>query len=248
LELNLLFPLLAQAPAPASPTSGDSFFDIVFSGGPVGTLIMLALIALSIVAMALVVEHLLTIRRSVLMPPELIEQVTAHLNQGKLAPAVQACNAHPSSLGHILRESLTEAEGGWTAVEKALEDATAEQAARLFRKIEYLSVIGNIGPMLGLLGTVVGMILAFREVANTQGAANAAQLASGIYSALVTTVAGLLIAIPALGAFALFRNRVDEYVAEMAYTAQHLLLPVKRALTGRRGPAVPPPAPSGGNG
>ena len=211
-----------------------------------GILIMCLLIALSIVALALVIEHTLTIRHSVLMPAELIDQLTAHLNQGKLAPTVQACEAHPSSLGHILRESLAEVEGGWTAVEKALEDATAEQAARLFRKIEYLAVIGNIGPMLGLLGTVVGMILAFREVANTQGAANAAQLASGIYSALVTTVAGLLIAIPALAAFAIFRNRVDELVAEMAYTAQHILLPVKRALTGRRTAAAPPPAPPKG--
>lgn len=211
-----------------------------------GVLIVCLLIGLSVIALALVVEHLLTIRRSVLMPPELIEQVTTQLNQGKLAPAMQACDAHPSSLGHILRESMAEAEGGWTAVEKSLEDATAEQAARLFRKIEYLSVIGNIGPMLGLLGTVVGMILAFREVANTQGAANAAQLASGIYAALVTTVAGLLIAIPALAAFAMFRNRVDELVAEMAYTAQHILLPVKRALTGRRQTSAAPPAPPGG--
>jgi biopolymer transport protein ExbB len=243
LALNASILLLAQARPDAG---GDSFFDIVFSGGPVGVLIVCLLIGLSVIALALVVEHLLTIRRPVLMPPELIEQVTSHLNQGKLAPAMQACEAHPSSLGHILRESMAEAEGGWTAVEKALEDATAEQAARLFRKIEYLSVIGNIGPMLGLLGTVVGMILAFREVANTQGAANAAQLASGIYAALVTTVAGLLIAIPALAAFAMFRNRVDELVAEMAYTAQHLLLPVKRALTGRRQTAAAPPAPPGG--
>src|ERR671914_570403 len=99
-------------------------------------------------------------------------------------------------------------------VEKAMEDATAEQAARLFRRIEYLSVIGNIAPMVGLLGTVTGMLLAFKQVADTEGSAGAAQLADGIYQALVTTVAGLIIAIPSLGAFALFRSRVDQLVAE----------------------------------
>ena len=117
----------------------------------------------------------------------------------------------------MLIQGLAEIDGGWTAVEKALEDATAEQSARLFRKIEYLSVLANIAPMVGLLGTVVGLIMAFKKVAETQGSAGAADLAEGIYTALVTTVAGLLIAIPSLGAFAIFRNRVDEFVAEAAY-------------------------------
>jgi biopolymer transport protein ExbB len=109
-----------------------------------------------------------------------------------------------------------------------MEDATAEQAARLFRRIEYLSVIGNIAPMVGLLGTVTGMLLAFKQVADTEGSAGAAQLAGGIYQALVTTVTGLIIAIPALGAFALFRSRVDQLVAEAAYAALHALSPLKQ--------------------
>ncbi len=109
-----------------------------------------------------------------------------------------------------------------------MEDATAEQAARLFRRIEYLSVIGNIAPMVGLLGTVTGMLLAFKQVADTEGNAGAAQLADGIYQALVTTVAGLIIAIPSLGAFALFRSRVDQLVAEAAYAALHAVSPLKQ--------------------
>jgi biopolymer transport protein ExbB len=97
--------------------------------------------------------------------------------------------------------------------------------------------------MLGLLGTVAGMIVAFREVALSQGTAGAGQLASGIYSALVTTVAGLLIAIPALGAFAIFRNKIDELVSEMAYSAQHVFGPIRRRLpgAGARPSMVPPP-------
>lgn len=211
-----------QAQAPSG------FFDIVFSGGVIGVTIMVLIITLSIAMVALAVEHLLTIRRETLIPPQLEKSVAQHLAAGEVSAADQVCRQQPSFLGFVLSAGLSEIEGGWSAVEKAMEDATAEQAARLLRKIEYFSVIGNLAPMMGLLGTVVGMIFAFREVADTQGAARAAELAGGIYQALVTTVAGLLIAIPSLAAFAVFRNRVDQFVAEVAYAAQHVMRPVKR--------------------
>jgi biopolymer transport protein ExbB len=103
-------------------------------------------------------------------------------------------------------------------------------------------VIGNIAPMIGLLGTVFGMIFAFQEVADTQGAARAAELASGIYQALVTTVGGLIVAIPSLAAFAVFRNRVDQFIAETGKQAQTAIEPVKRALVAHRQQAAPPPS------
>jgi len=223
---------------PSEEDSGRSLGDILAAGGPVGLLIIL----LSIAAVALVIEHVMTIRAKVLMPPGLAEEVRELLAAGRVPEAHQVCLDEPSLLGHVLGAGLAEADGGWLAVEKAMEDATAEQSARLFRKIEYLSVIGNIAPMLGLLGTVIGMILAFREVADTQGAARAADLAQGIYLALVTTVEGLIVAIPALAAFAVFRNRVDHLVAEAAYVAQHAIAPVKRprAVQPARAPAPPP--------
>jgi biopolymer transport protein ExbB len=145
----------------------------------------------------------------------------------------------------VLLYGLGEVDGGWPEIEKGMEDAAAEQAARLFRKVEYLSVVGNIAPMVGLLGTVVGMLIAFKEVADTEGSAGAAQLAEGIYQALVTTVVGLIIAIPSLGAFAVLRNRVDQFVAEASYAALHALSPLKRARVAEppRKAAVPPPPP-----
>ncbi len=85
------------------------------------------------------------------------------------------------------------------------------------------------------------MLLAFKEVADTEGNAGAAQLADGIYQALVTTVFGLIIAIPALGAFALFRSRVDQLVAEAAYAALHALSPLKQRGASAAAPPVPPP-------
>ena len=232
-------PAPSELPAQDEPVESAAprgFFAILKAGGPVGLLIIL----LSIAAVALVIEHIMTIRASVLMPPGLDEEVRQFLAAGRLAPADQACQMQPSFLSFVLRAGFAEVDGGWPAVEKAMEDATAEQSARLFRKIEYLSVIGNIAPMLGLLGTVVGMIFAFRELADSQGAPRAADLAEGIYLALVTTVEGLIVAIPSLAAFAIFRNRVDHFVAEVTYAVQHVTAPMKRLRAKQPRAAAPP--------
>ncbi|MEX0586026.1 MAG: MotA/TolQ/ExbB proton channel family protein [Pirellulales bacterium] len=228
--MNLLtLPLAVEAP--------HTFWQIVFSGGPVGITIMILLILVSVAAVALMVEHAISIRAAVLLPAGLSEKVRRSLLAGQVDPARDECRKQPSFLAYVLEAGLSEVDGGWAAIEKAVEDALAEHAARLFRKVEYLAVISNVGPMLGLLGTVTGLIMAFMQVAATEGAARPAELAEGIYSALVTTVAGLMIAIPSVGALAVFRNRIDELVAEAAYAAQHALAPLKRL---RRAPAPPP--------
>ena len=237
-----------NSPDPEKATIGE----IIKSAGIIGLLIVL----LSIVAVALLIEHILTIRASVLIPPELGEEIHDLLSSGEYRTALDQCREDPSLLGQVLEAGILELDGGWPAVEKAVEDAMAEQSARLLRKIEYLSVIGNIAPMLGLLGTVVGMVVAFRELSVSQGSSQAADLANGIYQALLTTVLGLIVAIPALAAFAVFRNRVDYFMAEVAYVAQHVFGPVKRKhvrasnahsgsdLLGHDGPTPPPASPS----
>lgn len=238
---------LAQSDAtvapPAAEPAPEGFFSIIFSGGWVGFLIVMVLFGLSLTAAYLVFEHIMTLRRGEIMPDQLGEQVRQLLAAGRVGEADQTCRAQPSFLSFIVLSGLAEIEGGWPAVEKALEDATAEQSARLFRKIEYLSVIGNIAPMVGLLGTVTGMIFAFQQVASTQGSAGAGELAEGIYQALVTTVGGLLVAIPSLAAFAIFRNRVDQLVAEAAYQALHAFAPLKRRRVGKPVTATPPAPP-----
>lgn len=229
--------LFAQADTAAE---GSGFLDILFSGGWPGLLILVVLLALSVTAAYLVFDSLMTLRHSELLPEGLADSVRGSVAAGRWKDADAACRAQPSMLAFVLTSGLSEVEFGWPQVEKAMEEALAEQAARLMRRIEYLSVIGNIAPMVGLLGTVVGMIFAFQQVATHQGAAGAADLAEGIYSALVTTVGGLLVAIPSLGAFAIFRNRVDGFVAEAGYTAAGVFAPLKRR-AGRR-LATPPGA------
>lgn len=239
-------PNAASAAATAESAGGHApqgLFSIVFSGGPIGVSIMLLLLALSLTAAYLGFEHLLTIRRGELMPEGFADQVRELLLAGRVVEADRACREQPCLLSFVLLNGLAELDTGWTAVEKAMEDAMAEQSARLFRRVEYLSVIGNLAPMVGLLGTVVGLIMAFYEVASTQGAAGAGELAGGIYHALVSTVAGLIVAIPSLGVFAIFRNRIDQLIAEAAYLAQHAMAPLKRRRLRSQASSAAPPAP-----
>nr|WP_236262050.1 MotA/TolQ/ExbB proton channel family protein [Pirellula staleyi] len=238
----------AAAPEAPAEKPSKSFFQILFSGGPVGVIIMLVLIGLSLTAAYLVFDNLMILRRSELIPDGLGEETRALVGSGRLSEAAELCRKRPSLLAFVMLYGLAEAEGGYSEVEKAMEDATAEQSARLFRKVEYLSVVGNIAPMVGLLGTVTGMLLAFKEVADSEGNAGAAQLADGIYQALVTTVVGLIIAIPSLGAFAIFRNRVDQFIAEAAYAAQHAVSPLKRRSASVVPPPPPPPPPANSPG
>jgi biopolymer transport protein ExbB len=245
--LCLLIPRLTFAQGGASPAVSraetNGFWDILFSGGVVGVAIVITIFALSMVAVYLIIEQAMTLRHKEVMPPGLADEVRQLLSQGRLSDADQLCRSRPSPLAFVLISGLSELDFGWHAMEKAMEDAVAEQAAKLYRKIEYLSVIGNLAPMCGLLGTVTGMIYAFQQVAISQGSAGAAQLAEGIYSALVTTVAGLVVAIPSLGAFAVFRNRIDQLIAETAYLAQHVFAPVRRRASKVTPRPVPPTTP-----
>jgi len=229
--LKTLF--VAQADA-VQLAQNDGLMEIIFSGGIVGVMIMLALLGLSIAAVYLVFDQAMMLRRSEIVPDGLHDAVRQSLLRGSVAEADAACRRQPSVLSYTLLSGLAEIDLGWPEVEKAVEEALGQQSARLMRRIEYLSLIGNIAPMVGLLGTVTGMIIAFQQVANSAGAAGAGDLAQGIYQALVTTVGGLIVAIPSLGAFAICRNRVDALIAEIAQKAGHALGPIKRRAIPRR--------------
>lgn len=216
----------------APPAAGPPAIDVrqLFEdGGTIGYLI----VALSLAMVALIFEHLFSLRRGALMPSGLAEEVYRQIMQGQFKTAEEACRARPSFLAYVLGAGLREVNIGYASVEKAMEDAAAQQAARLQRKVEYLSVVGSLAPMLGLMGTVWGMIIAFMEFerkANPQ----VSELAPGVYKALVTTLFGLTVAIPALAAYAYFRNRVDELVAQTSLMAEHVFADYKRSEATRR--------------
>jgi len=208
---------------PTAAGSDTGFLDLVRTGGLVGGLIF----ALSLSMVYLMVEHLLSIRRGTLIPGELAEAVHQHLSERKIEDAKQQCSLQPCFLSNVLASGLSVIELGYRDVEKSMEDTATEQAARMFRKIEYLHLIGTLAPMLGLLGTVWGMITAFMEF---EAKANPAvsELAPGIYRALVTTMLGLTVAVPAFASFAIFRNRIDELVAEASLMAEHVFADFRR--------------------
>lgn len=217
-----------------STAEAPGLFSIIFAGGPAGVAVMLVLVALSLTAVYLVFDQLLTLRRSELLPAGLSEEVRQALKESRVDDARSACEEQPSMLSFVLLQGIEDLPFGWSSVEKSVEEALAEQSAQLYRRAEYLSVIGNIAPMVGLLGTVMGMIMAFHRVAESQGTASASELAEGIYQALITTVGGLIIAIPSLGAFAIFRNRLDQMIAEAAYAAQHVFSPLRKKKSSSR--------------
>ena len=224
-------PAVETAPTPAAQEAtaeASGLLAIVFSGGPAGIAVMLVLLGLSLTALYLVIDQLLTLRRSELLPAGLGDEVRQALKENRIEDAGTACQENPSMLSFVLLHGIEELPFGWSSVEKSVEEALAEQSAQLYRRAEYLSVIGNIAPMVGLLGTVMGMIMAFHRVAESQGTASASELAEGIYQALITTVGGLIIAIPSLGAFAIFRNRLDQLIAEAAFVAQQVFSPLRK--------------------
>jgi len=208
--------------AVAQPLNVD-FVQLFHDGGAIGYIICF----LSLAVVALVIEQLLTIRRGTMIPLGLPDEAHRMITAGNFKAAEELCQSKPSLLSYLLLAGLKEVGLGYHAVEKAMEDAAAEQSARLMRRIEYLSVIAGVATMLGLLGTVWGMILAFMEFerkANPQ----ISELAPGVYKALVTTLQGLIVAIPSNVAFSFFRNRIDELVSQTSLMAEHVFADYKR--------------------
>lgn len=198
--------------------------ELLAAGGTIGYII----IFLSFLMVALIVDYLLTIRRTTFITPGLAEEVHKLLAERKLPEATKLCEKQPGFMGRVLVAGLQESQLGYTAIEKAMEDAAAEQSARSYRRIEHLAVISTLAPMLGLMGTVWGMIQAFMEFemkANPQ----ISELAPGVYKALVTTLLGLAVAIPATAALAFFRSRVEELSTEATLLASHVFADFRRA-------------------
>jgi len=221
--------LLATAALLAAPEEGvrtTSFWDLIIDATfstIIGALDIIAIFLLSIAAVALIIEHGITIRRTVLLPELSVAQIKTMFDERRFREALEFCQVDSSFVSGVVHAGLVEAANGYQAMERAMQDAAEERTARLYRKIEYLNLIGNISPMLGLFGTVYGMMEAFRKIAETGGKAKPADLARGIMIALFSTFLGLLVAIPALAAYAIYRNRVEQLSMEAALVAEELL-------------------------
>ncbi len=184
-------------PPVAEPPRQLNYLELLKSGGP----LMYPIAFMSLMTVTLAVERALALRRNKVLPPELIAGLGKLASQpGGLDPraAYRLCQQFPSAAASVFRAMLLKVGRPHTEVEQAVSDASDREAGRLYGNVRWLNLAAGVTPLLGLLGTVQGMILAFFVTANLQAGENKAQkLAEGIYMALVTTFAGLCVAIPA---------------------------------------------------
>jgi biopolymer transport protein ExbB len=183
---------------------GKSVWNIFHEGG----IVMWILLIASILILAFTIEAFIKIRVARLAPPAVLAQLKDAIVSGNYPLAYQVCAANPCYLGRIVQSGIERLGRGREAVEKATGDTTAKELNEIKANIQYLSVIGVVSPMVGLTGTVLGMIKAFQTLGSS-GAADPSKLAGNISEVLVATGAGLFVAIPGFILYYVFRNRIQ---------------------------------------
>jgi biopolymer transport protein ExbB len=197
-----------------------NYFDVLFVYcGTIGWILW----ALSVVTVAVIVRFFLTILRAKLVPPGLVDRARSLFARKQYREVAQMAASDPSFLGRVLHAAMSQSAHGYPAMERAMEDAGGEQAAKLLRDVEWLNLIGNLSPMLGLLGTVWGMILAFFTIVAKGGIPHPGDLAGSIGMKLVCTLEGLMVAIPSLAVYAAMRHRIDSLSTEAMALCQELI-------------------------
>ena len=204
----------AAAPAAAEQSFGSALWDILYGGSIVNLIIWLGLFATSIMMIIFVVNAFMAVKAERLMPSTVINGVSQALSEGDLEKALQTCDMYPSQLSTIVRAGFNNIEDGYEVVQQAVSQATDLEAEKLMQKVNQLNTCGQIAPMLGLMGTVVGMVMAFAGLASATGAAKTKVLAQSISTALWTTCVGLLISVPALLFFTYFKNTATRLLLE----------------------------------
>jgi len=187
----------------------ETIFSLIKKGGWV----MFPLGVASIIAVALIVERFISLNRSKVMPAGFVDGLGQawHADpSGQMAE--QYCKQSGGAVGHVFEAGLQWRAYGFEAVSRAIEDAGSREAGRMKRSLRPLKAIAAVAPLLGLLGTVYGMIKAFQKTSASGSAAKVAELAVGIYEALVSTAAGLTLAIPVMLIYQVLLARVDGLV------------------------------------
>ncbi len=187
-----------------------------------GGILMYPLAACSIVALAIILERMVNLRRVKIIRPEIINVIDNIKGSEDLGLAYSICEKNPGPFSQIVLTALEMKDLPKEEIKEAIADSGRQQTRQLERGLTILETIAAISPLLGILGTVLGMIQVFRDITQF-GIGQATALASGIQVALITTAAGLIISIPAIVAYNYYANRVDGYVLELEYWAGVLM-------------------------
>jgi len=188
-----------------------------------GILYITVFLLLSFILVALFVMNILSARRDNICPSHLIDGFEANLDEKKYQEAYEMAKADESFLGNVLSAGLAKLSSGYDHAIEAMQEVGEEENMKLQHRLSYLALIGTISPMVGLFGTVHGMINAFREIEKSGGTPNPTVLAGDISTALVTTLLGLMIAIPAIAGYNILRNRIERLSLEVGITSEGLM-------------------------
>jgi biopolymer transport protein ExbB len=184
---------------------------------------MWPIMACSVVALSITIERFWSLRRATIDTREFMDTIRSILRQNRFHEAIELCERTDGPIARILLAGLLKHNRSKEDIREAIEDAGHLEIPRLERYLSALATCANIAPLLGLLGTVAGMITAFLAIQTKKGQVNPSDLAEGISSALVTTAAGLTVAIPALVVYNYFVTRVDNMVLEMEISSSELV-------------------------
>ncbi|MDP8298443.1 MAG: MotA/TolQ/ExbB proton channel family protein [Candidatus Tantalella remota] len=197
-------------------------WEMAVKGGP----LMFLIIMCSVIALAVVLERLWHLRRAKIDTETFMETIAGILKRNKILDAIDMCNVTPGPIAHILKAGILKHDRTRMEIKEAIEDAGLHEVPRLEKNLGALATIAHITPLLGLLGTVTGMVRAFQVIEQKATAlvpVNPGDLAGGIWEALITTVAGLAVAIPTYVAYNFLVSKVDGFVLEMEKSSTDLV-------------------------
>lgn len=193
--------------------------EFFFEGGP----LMWPILFCSIIALAIAIERFISLRRANIDTREFMDTVRQVLRQNRIQEAVEICDETDAPVARILKAGILKHNRGKAEIREAIEDAGHLEVPRLERYLSALATCANIAPLLGLLGTVAGMIRAFAQIEHKQGQVTPSDVAGGINNALITTAAGLSVAIPTLVVYNYFVSRVENMVLEIEVSSSELV-------------------------
>lgn len=197
-------------------------WDVIQKGGPLMYLIILC----SVVALAVVIERLYHLHRARIDSDKFMESISNTLRRNRVMEAIDLCEKTPGPVAHIIKAGILKHDRSRTEIKEAIEDAGICEVPRLEKNLGALATIAHISPLLGLLGTVTGMVRAFQiiqEKATSLHLVSPGDLAGGIWEALITTAAGLIVAIPTFVAYNYLVSRVKGFILEMERTTTDLI-------------------------
>jgi len=197
-------------------------YDMIVKGGP----IMYPIILCSIIALAIVIERAFHLHRARIDTKKFMDEIADKLRQNKIVESIEMCDNTPGPIAHILKAGILKHDRPKEEIKETIEEAGLYEVPRLEKNFPILSTIAHITPLLGLLGTVCGMVRCFQviqEKSTSLHPVSPGDLAGGIWQALITTVAGLSIAIPTYVAYNYLINKVDGFILDMERSATDLI-------------------------